>query len=297
MKLDFILFEGKKIFYHYHPKAQEKFISVFLNGLSDSHRSWHKVVEIFQHDHSFLLIDLLGQGESLQYQINHEENLNFQFNVEDQCRALSEVLTHLEIRKKINLVGFSYGGGIALKWASLHPQKIQKLILLVPFIIRLDQAHPVARFWWQQFEKLQTLPGLPGRQMQMWNRLYDHFLHAYMHQRFHDRIPSKPEREAAVQLTEEIMKFNSFEVLNLLPKASTYLLTVEKDSLVPRSLYHELWERIPDSIKKAWLIVPDGEHLLLEQAPHLVADWIEKIIEAKNSGGISSETIDNSTKL
>lgn len=297
MKLNSIEVEGKKIFFHYHPKSNEKHISVFLNGLSDSHRSWQKVVEIFQHDHSFLLIDLFGQGESLKSQIAKEENPSFLFSVEDQCQALSAVLEHLGIQKKINLVGFSYGGGIALKWASLFSHRVQKLILLVPFIIRLDQAHPVARFWWQQFEKMQSLPGLPGRQLQMWNRVYDHFLHEYMHYRFHDRIPSKIEREAAIQLSEEIMKFNSFEVLHLLPKNSTFLLTVEKDTLVPRTLYHELWERIPDTVKKAWLIVPDGEHLLLEQAPHLVADWIEKIIEAKNSEGISSETIDNSEKV
>jgi pimeloyl-ACP methyl ester carboxylesterase len=44
---------------------------------------------------------------------------------------LNELFTHLNL-SKINLVGFSYGGGLALVYALAHPERINKLILLAP---------------------------------------------------------------------------------------------------------------------------------------------------------------------
>lgn len=290
MKLESFLFEGHEVFYKYHKNPNEKGVLVFLNGLSDDTSSWKHVVDYFHHDHSYILVDLLGQGKTLLRQIEKDET-SFRFSVETQCEALTALLQHLHLARKIQLIGFSYGGGIALKWASQHPQRIQKLILLLPFIIRLDQAYPINRFWWQQFNTVKSLPGIFGRQAQMWEKVYQNFLHEYMHHRYTERIPNKLEREAAIQLSEEIMNFNSFEILNLLPEHSTYLLTVDRDTLIPNSLYHELWDRLPTNIRQAWLKISGGHHLLLEEAPLLVAQWLEKIIESKKLDGVMDDAI------
>lgn len=289
MKLNSIQYKNHKIFYHYHPKKDEQHMSVFLNGLSDSIQSWKQVVDLFNEDHSYLLIDLLGQGETLEDTLRKSEQTNIAFDnysIEKQIEIVSLVLEHLKIISKINLVGFSYGGGIAVKWASENPEKINKLILLVPFIIRLDLANPLSRVWWKNYHYLEALPGLLGRQFQMWERIYNQFIHEYMQLRYENRIPSVPHRNAAIHLSEEIMKFNCLEVLHKLPSHSTYLLTVEKDTLVPKELYEELWEKIPEHIKESWHVITDGEHLILEQAPQLVAAWVETIIKSQLKKGI-----------
>jgi pimeloyl-ACP methyl ester carboxylesterase len=283
-------FSGHEVFYRYHKNPREKGLLVFLNGLSDDIESWEHVVSYFHHDHSYVVMDLLGQGRTLLGQIE-KGTTNFRFSVDEQSDVLTALLDHLHVQNKIQLIGFSYGGGIALKWASQHPQRIQKLILLLPYIIRLDQAYPINRFWWQQFNMVKAMPGILGRQAQMWEKVYENFLHEYMHYRYKDRIPDKLEREAAIHLSEEIMSFNSFQVLESLPEKSTYLLTVDRDTLIPNSLYHELWDRLPKHIRCAWLKISGGHHLLLEEAPLLVAQWLEKIIESERIHGVMDDAI------
>jgi len=86
-----------------------------------------------------------------------------------------------------------------------------------------------------------------------------------------------------MDLTEGIMPFNAFAIFNTLPHNSIHLITVEHDTLVPKSLYHEIWARLPDDKKSSWLNIKDGEHLIFEQAPLYCAQWIETILNFKPS--------------
>ncbi len=49
-------------------------------------------------------------------------------------RQLSEVLTKLNIKGPVNLVGTSQGGSIAVNFAAKHPERVKRLALLSPFI-------------------------------------------------------------------------------------------------------------------------------------------------------------------
>jgi hypothetical protein len=86
-----------------------------------------------------------------------------------------------------------------------------------------------------------------------------------------------------MDLTEGIMPFNAFEVLADLPDNSVHLVTVENDTLVPKSLYLEIWDRLPESKKCSWLNIKDGEHLIFEQAPLFCAQWIETALNLRSS--------------
>ena len=86
-------------------------------------------------------------------------------------------------------------------------------------------------------------------------------------------------RRVAIELSHGIMQFDAFEVLEKLPDASVFLLTSDCDTLIPRSLFSELWRRLPVSKQGHWTRVPDGEHLLLEQKPDLVHEWLRSVIE------------------
>ena len=79
------------------------------------------------------------------------------------------------------------------------------------------------------------------------------------------------------------MDFNTFDVLGHVPDGSVHLITSECDTLVPRSLYREFWNRLPGAKRGSWTRVPDGEHLLLEQKPELVLEWLRGLQASKDA--------------
>ena len=61
----------------------------------------------------------------------------------DQARALAALLDALEIPRLHALVGASYGGMVALAFAALYPQRVERLVVLSA----ADRAHPMATAW------------------------------------------------------------------------------------------------------------------------------------------------------
>ncbi len=277
---------GSHVFYDYKLVNSELPVLVFLNGLSDGTESWNPIIENLRDSRNVLRVDLIGQGQALEKDLQADLRLNYRVSVQEQAQALTLILEHLKIKNLIDLVGFSYGGGVALEFFRINPEQLNRLFLWLPYIIRLDQAHPLQRLWSRQFRILKFLPGPAQIAFQMGERVYDHFLHHYMHQRYQKRIPDREMREIAVQLSEGIMKFNAFEALQNLPPIPIHLITVEQDTLVPSFLYREFWQRIPASHKKTWLSIQNGEHLILEQAPAYLARWLEHILTNPKAHGI-----------
>jgi len=288
--IDHFQWNEYQIYYRFINNQTDEPVIVFLNGLTDSLDAWNEIIQNLPMQNSYLCIDLLGQGYTLDHQLKNEIK-HYNFTVEQQCQVLSDTLTKLNITKPIILTGFSYGGGIAIKWAAENPHMIAKLILLLPYIIRLDRAFPAARFWWNQLENLKQSTGFLGRQAQMFDRVYDNFIHHYMHYRYSNHVPEEHLRTAAIELSNEIMKLNVFDYLHLLPSKVTYLITSSRDTLVPNTLYRELWDKLPATTKQAWVQVSNGEHLILQQAPLLVARWLQKIIETHDYSGIEVDVV------
>ena len=82
---------------------------------------WKEYVDFFSEKYRVITIDLLGHGES--------EPLGYVHEMEDNANVVNEVLKNLKIEKAI-IVGHSMGGYVALAFAELYPDKIQKLVLL-----------------------------------------------------------------------------------------------------------------------------------------------------------------------
>ncbi|MCK6599405.1 MAG: alpha/beta hydrolase [Bdellovibrionaceae bacterium] len=255
---------------------------VFLNGLSDSIESWSHIKTYFKTSHSFLFIDMIGQGKSLE----KEEALtdiffDYRISAEQQADGIKELIDFLEIKKNFHLVGFSYGGGIAIRFASLFPYKIKKLILFLPYIIRLDLAFPLQRLWAGQINFFKNVTPLRPSMM-IFDQAYQKMMREYMNYRFSNKIPDGHKRQISIQLTEGIMPFNAFHFFQSLPSHAVHLITVDHDTLVPKSLYQETWDRLPEEKKCTWLRIEDGEHLIFDQSPLFCVNWIESLIGHHN---------------
>lgn len=253
-------------------------IAVFLNGLGDEHTSWKSFVDKLDKVDR-LQLDLRGQGLSLAKRLEYAPKSQFRIGLRTQSEDVFAVLNHLGIKEKVTLVGNSYGGGVAFDFASRYPERVKRLALIVPYILRLDRTFPMQRLWSWQWRTARSFGLIPSAVANTVESAYENFLSAYMNQRFQDRMNDTDRRRVAIDLSHGIMEFDAFEVLERLPDASVFLLSSDCDTLIPRSLFREFWRRLPLAKQGHWTRVPDGEHLILEQKPELVLEWLRSVIE------------------
>ena len=113
-----ILYKNTKISY---TDSGEGNAIVLLHGFLENKKMWKDYVLLFSENYRVISIDLLGHGES--------ECLGYVHEMEDNAKAVNEVLEHLKI-KKVIILGHSMGGYVSLAFAELYPEKLQKLVLL-----------------------------------------------------------------------------------------------------------------------------------------------------------------------
>src|SRR5277367_5501594 len=95
---------------------------VLLHGLCDSHRTWSKVAPLLARHRRVLMLDLAGHGLS--------ERPDASYALEWHARMVGAWLEALGL-ESVDLVGHSYGGGVAL-WMMLLEQRarIRRLALV-----------------------------------------------------------------------------------------------------------------------------------------------------------------------
>ena len=97
---------------------------VFIHGLSDSLLYWEFLASNLKKDYQILRVDLRGHGDS---KLGNEE-ITINTYVDD----LNNLLEELDIAK-VNLIGFSLGGAVALEFSIKYTQKVDSLVLMSSF--------------------------------------------------------------------------------------------------------------------------------------------------------------------
>ncbi len=95
---------------------------VLLHGFGTSHLSFKKIIPSLSKHFKTYAFDLKGFGKS-------DKPLDGRYSVYDQAVAVEEYLLKHHLNK-IVLIGHSYGGGVALVLALMHPELIDKLVLI-----------------------------------------------------------------------------------------------------------------------------------------------------------------------
>jgi len=97
---------------------------VFLHGWPMHSGLWKAQVEHLKADYRVITLDWLGFGQS-----DKPKDLPYTFTQHKEC--LDAVLTSvLGEEEKVTLVGHDIGGPPAILWASEHPNRVRRLILL-----------------------------------------------------------------------------------------------------------------------------------------------------------------------
>ena len=111
------LHDGRQIYYEDHGAGKPLLV---LNGIFMSCASWDKFVPAFSAHCRLLLLDFYDQGRT--------DKRSEDYSQSEQVELVGAFLRHLGL-EACSIIGISYGGEIALQFASKHPKQVDKLIL------------------------------------------------------------------------------------------------------------------------------------------------------------------------
>ncbi|MFD1062737.1 alpha/beta fold hydrolase [Winogradskyella litorisediminis] len=94
---------------------------LLLHGFMETSVMWNDYIENLSQTRHVICVDLLGHGKT--------ENIGYIHCMEDMAKAVYAVLDELNV-EKIDCIGHSMGGYVALALAELHPELIDDLCLL-----------------------------------------------------------------------------------------------------------------------------------------------------------------------
>ena len=140
---------------------------VAVHGLTSNHTVWYSIADALDGSHRILAPDLRGRGDS--------DKPATGYSLAHHAADLRALLDHFRLARAI-LMGHSLGAHIAVRFATLHPDRVSKLVLfdggldvraeildaLAPAINRLGVEFPSLEKF---LATLQDLPMFAGR----WN--------------------------------------------------------------------------------------------------------------------------------
>lgn len=94
---------------------------LFIHGLLGSNRSWAELIERLNTDHRMVAPDLFGHGASAKPRGD--------YSLGAHAATLRDLLDRLGI-DRVTLVGHSLGGGIAMQFCYLFPERVERLVLV-----------------------------------------------------------------------------------------------------------------------------------------------------------------------
>ena len=113
-------YNEKNIYYEVHNESNEKIPLLLLNGVMMSTASWQMFLPELAKKSKIILVDFIDQGQS----DKHTEK----YSIDLQVEVIKSLLDELKL-EKVNIVSISYGGSVAMKFATKYQSFVNKLIL------------------------------------------------------------------------------------------------------------------------------------------------------------------------
>lgn len=132
----FLEVNQKKAYYEIHGEGEQTL--VILNGIMMSSASWQPFVHFLKKQMQVVLIDFFDQGKS--------DYLEGDYNQEVQVDLVHSLLEALDL-KQVTLLGISYGGEVAMRYAVNKPSRLSKLILANTTAYTNQQLKAIGDSW------------------------------------------------------------------------------------------------------------------------------------------------------
>lgn len=130
-------FKYKDIDIHYEVYGEGKPLLI-LNGIMMSCLSWNKFIGAFEGEYKLILIDFIDQGQSGECVESYTQSI--------QVEMLNSFIKFIA-KDKVNIMGISYGGEVAMKYTAKYGETVDNLILANTTARTSNQLKEIGNAW------------------------------------------------------------------------------------------------------------------------------------------------------
>jgi 3-oxoadipate enol-lactonase len=256
-----------KIYYETHGEGE---VVAFLNGIFMSTQSFSQFLPLFTKKYKVLLHDFRGQWNS--------GKEGEKYSLELHSKDFFILLEKLKI-EKVNIVGISYGGEVALKFATLYPEFVKSLVI-ISSVSEIDDCI---------YEKIEKWKD--GARTKDANKFIDSWLNDVYSKKFLEKYENflrnkiieslkNFDYDASIKLIDSFLELKDNPLTPFLNKISSPTLVIgsEFDSIKPVKFSKIIHENIKNS---EFVIVGESGHAVnvekFNEVQTLILGFLEKI--------------------
>ncbi|MDF2821104.1 MAG: alpha/beta hydrolase [Clostridiales bacterium] len=261
VKVAYIEIKSKKIYFETYGQGKPL---VLLNGIMMSTLSWKVFIEAFSANNQLILVDFLDQGKS-------DKMEDISYTQDDQVEVLKAVFDELKL-KKVNLVGISYGGEVALEFSVKYEEYVDKMVLFNTTAKTSSWLRDIGIGWNQSASDpldyyCTTIPVIYSPQFYNERSEWMNNRKAFLVDKVFNQ---KPFMDAMVRLTKSA---DYHDVTNELPniKIPTLIVSSENDYITPMPEQRKLNELIATS---ELIVFPNTGHASMYERPVIFASSV-----------------------
>jgi 3-oxoadipate enol-lactonase len=239
---------------------------ILINGLFTDQKSWTKALDDLS-GFNILTYDGRGQGEGPLLEKAYELN--------QQVSDLYNIISETKLTK-VNLLGLSNGGRVALKFSSLHAKFVDKLVVCDSY----GNLDPLIKIKLESWQKAHRKGGNELR--------FDVSIPWVWGESFLSRSPELVEyyREKSLKALdgniEGLLKGALTGTVDLSKiKANTLFVVGEEDLLTPPSSHHRLAKQVENSRVE---VVPGGHASIIENPESIKKVILPFLLESHELG-------------
>lgn len=253
-------FKGKKV--HYETYGQGKPV-VLLNGIMMSTLSWAAFKDTFSANNQLILLDFLDQGRS--------DKMDGPYTLDIQAEVLKALFDELKLMK-VNLVGISYGGEVAMEFAVKYENYVDKMILSNTTAKTTSWLRDIGVAWNRSAEDpldyyCTTIPVIYSPKFYNEKDEWMNNRKALLTEKV---FSQKPFMDSMIRLTESADYHDVTEELKKI-KIPTLIISCENDYITPMPEQKKLHELISTS---ELVVLPNTGHASMYERPVLFTSLI-----------------------
>lgn len=265
--------KDRELYVDWVKAAPGKPTAILLNGLTYSTKQWDRFTQaLSKRGIGVLRYDMYGMGQTLLKYAPLVEAISYKQQAQD-LNALTNVLG---IKGKLNLVGLSYGGGIAMAFSQFYSERVGVMVLMAPYTEPIEEQDRWIRSQIWYTRKLYPLHPASD------DELYDYFLRQIVYTTYPAAEPIVLENsyklEAVFRMVQGIRKWTALSAANSFPAKSVHLMIAGNDQYIKRQVMDDFWAGVPEESKASVIVVNNTEHKIPEAAPNFSAAWVAEIL-------------------
>jgi len=248
------LINNKKVYYEVYGEGEPL---VVLNGIMMSTMSWKSFTDVLSENHKLILVDFIDQGKT--------EKAKEYYTQDIQVELLRGLFEHLNF-DKVHLLGVSYGGEVAIKFALKYQEKLYSLTLSNTTSYTNHMLKDIGESWIYATKTYDgptffktTIPTIYSSQFYEenieWLRKREKLFTKLFTQEWYDAFIRLVRSAESLNVTDELYKI----------KIPTLIIGSEFDIITPIRFQEEINKRIENS---KFVIIKNAGHASMYEKPY-----------------------------